>query len=114
SISIQVYNNRVIIESPNVNTIYTVDASKLVVHRTETGLIQYIQIDNDILFKEGKVGTNHNYRFKTPNILEAQAGNTILGIMADYKISKKQFYECNPYLKHRGLQIGDHVLINCN
>lgn len=111
---VEIYDDRVIISSPNVNTTYTVDAGKIIIRRTETGLVEYIQVDNDILFKEDGGKTNHNYKFISPNVIEAQSGNTISGIMVDYKISKKQFYECNPYLKQHGLQIGNRVLIKCD
>lgn len=114
-IQITIDGSTVIISSGNVNTTYTVEADKVLVNRTEAGLVEYIQINNDILFKENApAGVNHNYRYLDANQIEIIKGNTINGILLDHKITKKQLYKCNPFLHKRGLQIGDVLNLDCN
>lgn len=118
--TVQIYDDRVVISSPNVNTVYSVDVTNLYVRRTETGLVKYIRVNNDILFEEKSTsvgGVNHNYTYLENGWIEVQRGNTIDGIIADHAkeypgISRKSLHRCNPFLK-RGLQVNDRIKLSC-
>jgi len=43
-ITIRVYDEQVQVESGNVNTTYTVDASSIYIKRSETGLVSYLRV----------------------------------------------------------------------
>ena len=117
-IVITISGNNVQIESENVNTVYTTEVDRLVLNRTESGLVEYIQINNDILFKENApAGVNHNYRYLDNNQIEVIKGNTINGIISDHQnigLTRRKLYNCNPFLNKRGLQIGDVLNLDCN
>lgn len=114
-IVITIENGQIAVKSDNVNTIYNVEVNRVFIKRSEAGLVEYIQVNDDILFKENVKGSvNHIYRYRENNQIEILAGNTILGIIGDHKISKKQLYRCNPFLTRRGLQIGDVINLDCN
>lgn len=114
-IIVTIENGQVIIKSGNVNTVYNVEVDRIFVKRSEAGFIEYVQVNDDILFKENVRGhVNHTYRYLDNNQIEILSGNTILGIIGDHKISKKQLYRCNPFLNRRGLQIGDVINLDCN
>lgn len=115
-ITIRVYDEQIQVESGNVNTVYTVDASSIYIKRSETGLVSYLKVNNTVLFEENtKSATSHSYVYITDNIIKIQKGNTIDGIIADHKdlkLSRKKLLSCNQFL-NRGLQVGDLVKLNC-
>jgi len=51
-IIITITEGGVTIKSGNVNTVYLVEADKVFVKRSDVGLVEYIQVNSDILFKE--------------------------------------------------------------
>lgn len=114
-ILIKIYDNQVIVESNNVNTTYNVEADKVFINRSETGLIEYIQINEAILFREASFKVNHVYQYLDNNCIIASKGNTIDGIIADHpelRLTKSDLIRCNPFLT-RGLQIGDRIKLVC-
>jgi hypothetical protein len=118
SIKIEIYDNHIKVESGNVNTTFEdVDLSRILLRRSESGLISYLQVNNSILFQESKQhDTRHSYLYITDNIIKIQKGNTIDGIIADHPdmvLSRKSLTNCNQFL-HRGLQVGDLVKLKCN
>lgn len=115
-IIIYITDNKVEISSSNVNTVYATDVDNLRVIRNEQGAVEYLQVNNVVLFKQ-KNNINHTYHYLDHNFIEVVRGNTIDGIIADHPefgLSRNSLYQCNPILKQRGLQIGDRIKLDCN
>ena len=112
---ITVYEDRVTVESPNVNTVYTTELERLFLIRAESGVLEYLQVNGDVLFEE-RSGSNRKYRYRNNYEIEIQKGNTLNGIIADHRsmgITSKKLYKCNPFLHNRGLQVGDVIKLDC-
>jgi hypothetical protein len=112
----EIYDNQIIVKSNNVNTVYNVDANEVFVTRGNSGLVEYIRVNDAVLFRESKYQTNHVYQYLDNNTIIVSKGNTIDGIIADHmelKLTKKDLLQCNPFL-NRGLQIGDRIKLLCD
>jgi len=72
SIKIEIYDNHIKVESGNVNTTFEdVDLSRILLRRSESGLISYLQVNNSILFQESRQhDTRHSYLYITDNIIK--------------------------------------------
>lgn len=74
------------------------DNVKRVVLEFDEGEIIFCKLNNVILYGNATKKVNHQYKYKSTDIIEVQAGNTLEGIAIDHNTTVEKLRKLNPRL----------------